>query len=510
MLSKINAATVHGIEAVPVVIETDISRGLPALNVVGLADMTVKEAKERIRSAILNSGCEYPTGRITINMAPADIRKKGSHMDLPMAVGILASSRQLFDDSLKEYCFIGELSLDGNINKVTGILPIVMAMRREGIKKVVIPFVNKEEAGLVEGIDVYAAKNLGEIIDHFNLNKKMTPIGSISSIEDCGGQEISADAMDFADVRGQEYAKRAITIAVAGGHGILMTGSPSTGKTMISERIPTIMPKMTYEEVVQSTMIYSVAGLLNEKMPFVSKRPFRRPHHRITPAGLIGGGTYPRPGEITLASGGVLFLDEVGEFDRNLIDTLRQPLEEKKISIVRQGETYIFPADFMLVAATNPCKCGYYGDPEHECKCSQHEIDAYQSKISGPIMDRIDMHLKLMPIKYKELTGGKLTTSEDMRSEVEAARMIQRERFSGTDIKLNHQMSDHMADKYILLDGESKRLLEQAYGTLKLNPRTYLKVKKVARTIADIDHSKTVGVQHIAEALQYREQEAQL
>lgn len=506
MLSKINTATIRGIEAVQVTVETDLGRGMPAMNVVGLVDTTIKEAKERIRTAILNSGCQFPSGRLTINMAPADIRKRGSHLDLPMAMGILQGSRQILGADIDEYCFMGELSLDGSVNKVTGVLPMVNAMAKNGVQKFVVPFENREEAALVRGVEIYPASTLTEIITHFNLKKRIDSMEAVAEMS-CGAVNESSGP-DFADVKGQEYAKRAITVAVAGGHGMVMTGSPSTGKTMLAERIPTIMPDMTYEEILEASIIYSVAGLLDEDRPFISERPFRRPHHKITAAGLIGGGAYPRPGEITLASGGVLFLDEFGEFDRNLIDTLRQPLEEKRICITRLGDTYVYPADFLMVAATNPCKCGYYGDPDHECRCTARDVEMYRSRISGPIMDRIDMHLKLIPVRYRELTGGTVTSSAEMRERVSGARRRQKIRLAGTGLELNSQMNDHTTDALVELDIESRRLLEQAYGTLKLNPRTLLKVKKMSRTIADLDGCDTVGVQHVAEALQYREQGA--
>jgi len=503
MLSKITSASVHGIDAILVTLETDISRGMPGLNVVGLADMTVKEARERIRTAIINSDAEYPKGRITVNMAPAGIRKRGSHYDLGMAIGILASSGQLFDQDLRKYAFIGELSLDGSICKCSGILPMVIAMRNAGVERVIVPYANRQEAALVTGIDILPAENLVQVVSHFNLNEQLAVYNSseydMQEMYSCEG------GLDFADVKGQEAVKRAITIAVSGGHGILMTGSPATGKTMISERIPSIMPLMTEEDVLEATIIYSVAGLLTENMPCITVRPFRQPHHRITCAGLIGGGGIPMPGEITLADKGVLFLDEVGEFDRNVIDTLRVPLEKKKISIVRHGEKYVFPADFMLVAATNPCKCGYFGDPNHECTCTRKEIKNYRSRLTGPILDRIDMHITLNPIGFDELSRVGGQSSADMREQIERVRQIQRDRYKSAGISLNGQIDDHLSDQYCALDGESADLLSEAYRKLALNPRAVLKIRKLARTIADLEDSSYVLKQHVAEAIQYRE-----
>lgn len=502
MLSKVASAAVHGIEAVPITVETNIVKGIPAFNVVGLVDTTVKEARERIRSALCSSGIEYPRGHIVVNMAPADIRKKGSHFDLAMAVGIMVSSNQLFDRGIENYCFIGELSLDGAVNKCDGILPMVTAMKRTGIKNAVVPRANRDEAALTQGMNILAVETLEEIIDHFNLNNK---IKACSNIKYPVKKRERVFYRDFADVKGQEYAKRAVTVAASGGHGILMVGSPSTGKTMISERIPTIIPDMDYDEIVETTAVYSVAGLLNEGIPYVTERPFRRPHHSITRAGLLGGGVSPRPGEITLAHNGVLFLDEVGEFDKNIIEMLRLPLEKKKISIIRQNTTYIFPADFMVVAATNPCKCGYYGDPEHQCKCSQKEIDNYISRLSGPILDRIDMHISLQPVEYNELNECETKSSEEMRAIIERARRMQEERYSGTEISLNHQLEEHLTEIFCVIDKEGREMLSKAYTKLKLNPRTLLKVKKLARTIADIDGTEGIKQIHIAEALQYRE-----
>lgn len=503
MLSVISTAALHGLDAVAVNVETDITNGLPVFHIVGLADVGVKEARERIRSAVVNSGCRMPTARIIINMSPADVRKRGTHLDLPMAMGILADTGQILAEETRGCVFIGELSLDGTIRRVNGILPMLLQMERLGFRSAVIPQGNRREAGLVRGIDLYPASHLREVIDHFNLAAPLPRIGrderQFPNGEEPGGP-------DFVDVRGQEYAKRAIVIAAAGGHGLLMTGSPSTGKTMLAERIPSILPRMNYEEILEVTRIYSVAGLLDEKLPYIMVRPFRSPHHSITPAGLVGGGAVPVPGEITLADKGVLFLDEFGEFDRGTIDMLRQPLENRKIEISRLSERFVFPADFLLVAAANPCRCGYYGDEEHECRCTASEIERYRSRISGPIMDRIDLHITLRNVRYRELTGGTSITSAQMREQVERARRIQEERFRGTDVQRNGQLDSRTAEQFIWFDEEAQSRLGMLYDAYALNPRTFLKIRKVARTIADLEGAEQVRWEHIAEAVQYREE----
>ncbi len=506
MLSRINTAAVYGLDALAVSVETDITRGLPGFYIVGLADVTVKEARERIRSAVLNSECEFPMERIVINIAPADIRKKGSCLDLPMAIGILAGTHQIMTDELKDWCFMGELSLDGKIRRVSGLLPMLTVLEEQGIRRAVVPYDNRKEAALLSKIEIYPARNLKDVVEAFNMRKPLKRQMHSKNIE---GVE-SKPGFDFSEVKGRENAKRAIMIAVAGGHGLLMTGTPSTGKTMLAERIPTIMPPMSFEEIMEVTKIYSSAGLLDEKRQFITERPYRNPHHNITGVSLTGGGIIPKPGEITLAHKGVLFLDELAEFRRDTIDLLRQPLEEKQIAISRLEHKYVYPADFLLIAASNPCKCGYYGDEEKECTCTASEIQKYRGKISGPVMDRIDLHIRLHNIKYDELKDRRGMSSERMRKTIVAARDLQRERFAklfrSEKFSLNGNLGIRQVDKVIILGREEESFLQAAYERYMLNPRVLFKIKKVARTIADIAGREYVRTEDLSEAIQYREE----
>lgn len=503
MLIKTQAALVKGIEAIPIMIETDVSQGLPAYQIVGQPDAAIKESRERLRLALIYSGFTYPKGRITINMSPAEIRKSGSHFDLAIAVGLLAATEQISNTHLSEYCFLGELSLDGSVKGIKGVLPMVSAMRKKGIGAVIVPQENVREALLVSDMKVYGVKYLEDVVQHV----QERPLLATEKLKfpDVFRQENESVEKDFADVKGQEAAKRAIMISTAGGHGLLMMGSPSTGKTMLSERIPGILPDMDYDEIVETTAVYSVAGLLNEKCPVITRRPFRRPHHKMTVAGLLGGGSPPRPGEITLANKGVLFLDEVGEFDYRIMDALRIPLEKKEISLIRHNTKYIYPADFLFVAASNPCPCGYLGDPIHPCKCSAAEITRYQRRFSGPILDRIDMHVHLMPVAYDELIADTALTSAEMRKSITLARRLQKERYQDVPVKLNHQLDERYIDIFACLPAEGEALLAAAYEKMRLNPRTLMKVRKLARTIADLDGCETIDIRHLTEALQYRE-----
>ena len=502
MISKVYSAVIRGIDAVPVTIETDIARGLPGFVITGLADATVKEAAVRVKAAIMNSGFVFPKGRITVNIAPAGIRKRGSVLDLGIAVGILAASGQVLQSRLGQYVIAGELSLDGSVCPTPGILNIADEAASCG-KAVVVPASNVKEALIIRNVDIYPVSFLGELISHLNLEDEIMPASSDDGFDEVESYIETATALDFSDVKGQEQAKRALMIAAAGGHGVLMTGSPSTGKTMLAERVPGIMPPMTYPEIIKTTKVYSAAGLLSEDVPYIIERPFRRPHHSVTEAGLIGGGNYPRPGEITLASSGILFLDELAEMDPKVVDALREPLERKSVSLIRGGETYTFPADFLFIAASNPCRCGYYGDPDHVCTCSPGDIARYRQKISGPIMDRIDIHLELRGVAYSDLEKKDGMSTKEMQELVLCARNKQIERFRGCGIMMNSEMTDKMTREFSQLDDEGRDLLKKAYNSLKLSPRTMVRTIKVARTISDLYGKNSVGAAEISEALQY-------
>ncbi len=509
MLSKTLTAVVRGLEGNAVTVETDISPGLPNFSVVGLADESVKEARDRIRAACVNSGMKWPDGRITVNMAPAWIRKRGSHLDLAEALGILTASGQVIGRGTEKTGLIGELSLDGLLSETKGVLPLVQALKEAGAEEVIIPYRNRREAELVTGIRVLPAGSLWEVISHFNRKKTLSEFRREEN--ESFISPASQYTEDYSDVKGQEFAKRALMVAAAGGHCILMVGSPATGKTMLAKRMPGILPEMDKEEIMQATVIHSVAGELNPDVGAVLKRPFRAPHYSVTRAALIGGGQVPRPGEISLASGGVLFLDELTEFMPGVIDALRTPLEERKITIVRQGETAVFPADFLLVAAANPCKCGKYGDPDGGCTCTPAEIMRYRHKISGPVLDRIDMHIRLTPVKYDDLKDKYSLSTKEMKEMVMTARRRQHERFSGgrfgKNVRVNARIPEHFLEEAVPLDDETEGILRQAYTVMHLDPRTVARTRKIARTVADIEDSPGVNKEHIMEALGYRQQE---
>lgn len=503
MISKINTATLTGLESDIVVVETCLTNQLPGISITGLASQTIQESRERVRVAIAASGFRFPNKKVTINLAPAWSRKEGSHFDLPMAIGILAASGELKEHQYTEYAFIGELSLDGSINPVAGALPLIIGLRDCGMKKIILPKGNAEEASIVRDVTLYAADSLKQT---FELLKGAEVKPYKSCIKYRNGSSDGTNGL-YEDVVGQESAKRAITICVAGGHGLFMMGFPGSGKTMLAQRIPSIMPELTYEEMLEATKVYSVAGELSDKRPMIIQRPFRTPHHTISAAALLGGGGIPKPGEISLAHQGVLFLDEFPEFSRQVLEMLRQPLEERKINIARTAHKVTFPSNIMLVAASNPCKCGFYGDDRHQCTCTPAQLNQYRSKISGPILDRIDIQIEIPPVRYKELLEedkipGK--SSASMRESVKKVRALQRERYINEGISLNSELNAAQLRKHCALDTECKTLLREGIEKLGLSARAFSKVVKVARTIADIDEAASIRAQHIAEAMRYR------
>ncbi|MCM8818580.1 MAG: YifB family Mg chelatase-like AAA ATPase [Candidatus Omnitrophica bacterium] len=500
MISKVNSLTIWGIEGYPVEIEIDISKGLPGISIVGLPDQAVKESKDRIKPAIKNSGYDFPSGKITVNLAPADLKKEGPYFDLPIAIGILSASGKIKQSKLSEFYFVGELALNGEIRKVNGILPMVIKLKEMGIKKFVIPYENLEEGAIIKEVDVYPVKNLNECVSFLNQEFEIKPVKT--DIEEIFKKRNKYD-VDFNEVKGQKYVKRAVEVAVSGGHNILMIGSPGSGKTMIARRIPTILPSLTVEEALEITKIHSVSGIL--KGAIVFERPFRSPHHTISDIALIGGGIIPKPGEVSLAHNGVLFLDEMSEFHRDVLESLRQPLEDGKVNISRARGRLEFPSRFLLVAATNPCPCGWYGDSQKECHCTLPQILKYRKKLSGPLLDRIDIHIEVTSLPGKILFEEKEEEgSEKIRERVEKAREIQKERFKNEGIYFNAHMNSSQLKKYCILTDQAKTLLKDAIESLKISARAYDKIRKVARTIADLDNSEKILPHHISEAVQYR------
>ncbi len=504
MLATVLSSAVLGIDAYIVKVEVDVADGLPAFSTVGLPDSAIKESRDRVTAAIKNSGFYFPPSRITANLAPADIRKTGSAFDLPIAVGVMAATNQVDLSSLESTMILGELALDGSIRSIQGGLPVAIAAKENGVQNLILPAENAKEAAIVDTLKVYPVESLSEAAAFLNSAKDIPPEPpTLSTMAD---EKVGAESLlDLIDVKGQEHVKRAVEVAAAGGHNLIMIGPPGSGKTMIAKRISSILPTLSIDESLETTKIQSIVGILPSDTPLVTKRPFRSPHHTISDAGLIGGGNIPRPGEVSLSHNGVLFLDELPEFRRNVLEVMRQPLEDGHVTISRAAASLTYPANFMLVAAMNPCPCGFFSDPNRECKCTHKQIQTYVSRISGPLLDRIDIQVEVPAVKYAELSADVTgEPSATVRERVEAARRIQHERFEGTTIHANANMESKQIREYCPIESQAQDLLRVAINQLGLSARAYDRILKVSRTIADLDENPNIEPGHVSEAIQYR------
>jgi len=502
LLAKVLSAAVIGIDAILVDVEVDIAQGLPQFATVGLPDGAVKESKDRVKAALKNSGYEFPPKRITANLAPADLKKEGAAFDLPISIGILAATGVITGERLGRYILLGELSLDGSLKPVRGALPVAVAARKAGLAGLILPLENGSEAAVVEGVDVLPVRTLAEVVQFLRgeaaIPPKQVDLQQLFSLKDEHGE-------DFCEVRGQDHAKRAIEVAAAGSHNLLMIGPPGSGKTMLARRIPSILPALGFDEALETTAVFSVSGMLENGTALVTQRPFRAPHHTISDVGLIGGGTSPKPGEVSLAHNGLLFLDELPEFKKNALEVLRQPLEDGRVTISRALQSLTYPSRFMLVTAMNPCPCGFLGDISHTCSCTPIAIKRYRSRISGPLLDRIDLHVEVPAVAYRDLSDSRETeSSAAIAARVTQARNLQQERFKGTKVHCNAQMNARLIKKHCELDQNGHRMLELAGEKLGFSARSYSRILKVARTIADLAGSEAIRDQHLAEAIQYR------